>query len=511
MSNQEVLALKYRPKTFGDLIGQEAVSRTLSLALENKKLSHAYLFSGLRGSGKTSSARIFAKSLLCEKGISAKPCEECDHCKQANEGRHIDIIEMDAASNRGIDDIRDLIEHTKYAPASGRFKIFIMDEVHMLTKEAFNALLKTLEEPPPYIKFLLATTDPAKLPATILSRTQHFRFKKITFGDVLAHLRHIVSLEQIAADEQALEVIARVGGGSLRDSITLLQQAISYGNGKVGLIETVQMLGVLDPKAIESYFDLIFKQDASGAVNFVREFETNDSEMVIDELLAYLKEQLFAMKPPFTTVTIERFFRIAAEMKSLLYYGADGSFVLALMSMKMIEALRAEAIRDEIDRLENDLIGVPNVPSAPAARSSAPQAQQTPSVAVSAAPVREAAAPRDPAWLYAELVRKVSDRSAQMGDALRDSVRFVAYENDELRCEFADSGGAIERLRKDYKLFAELVREVFGANTKIVKVSPDPAETKPDSNDPSQILEQPLVKQAMETFTPEKVNIYKSN
>jgi len=183
------LARKYRPATFSDLIGQESVSQTLSLALDNGRLSHAYLFSGLRGSGKTSTARIFAKALLCE--------GECSHCIMAAENRHMDIIEMDAASNRGIDDIKDLIEHTKYKPSSARFKIFIIDEVHMLTNQAFNALLKTLEEPPDFVKFILATTDPLKLPATILSRTQHFRFKKIPQNLVQKHLEHILNLEGI--------------------------------------------------------------------------------------------------------------------------------------------------------------------------------------------------------------------------------------------------------------------------------------------------------------------------
>lgn len=211
MAEHRVLALKYRPRSFKELIGQEAVSRTLSMALDSNKLSHAYLFSGLRGSGKTSTARIFAKALLCEKGIGANPCGECEHCVQALEGRHMDIIEMDAASNRRIDDIRDLVEQTRYAPTLGRFKVFIIDEVHMLTKEAFNALLKTLEEPPSYVKFLLATTDPLKLPPTILSRTQHFRFKKIAFSDVLGHLVHVLAQEQVEADNQALEMITRAG------------------------------------------------------------------------------------------------------------------------------------------------------------------------------------------------------------------------------------------------------------------------------------------------------------
>lgn len=215
------LALKYRPKNFEDLVGQEAISQTLSQALDKNRIVHAYLFSGLRGSGKTSSARIFARALECEKGPTSTPCGECGNCKAALEGRNIDIIEMDGASNRGIDNIRDLIEQTKYAPAMGRFKIFIIDEVHMLSREAFNALLKTLEEPPEYVKFILATTDPLKVPVTILSRTQHFRFKKIPQKSIIAHLKKILDKEEVKYEDSALDVLTRAGGGSLRDTLTL--------------------------------------------------------------------------------------------------------------------------------------------------------------------------------------------------------------------------------------------------------------------------------------------------
>jgi DNA polymerase-3 subunit gamma/tau len=211
---KKVLALKYRPHRFEDLVGQSTVSQTLSLALDSSRLSHAYLFSGLRGSGKTSTARIMAKALLCSNGPTSKPCEVCPNCVSANLNRHLDIIEMDAASNRGIDDIKDLIEHTKYKPSSARFKVFIIDEVHMLTTQAFNALLKTLEEPPAFVKFILATTDPLKLPATILSRTQHFRFNKIALSDVIHHLSHILNEENIDFEKKA---------ESLADSLLLAE------------------------------------------------------------------------------------------------------------------------------------------------------------------------------------------------------------------------------------------------------------------------------------------------
>ena len=259
--SSEVLARKYRPSNFDELIGQDTITQTLSLALDSNRLSHAYLFSGLRGSGKTSTARIFAKALICEEGMSHEPCGKCPNCIMAIENRHMDIIEMDGASSRKIDDIRDLVEQTKYRPATARFKIFIIDEVHMLTKEAFNALLKTLEEPPEYVKFILATTDPLKLPATILSRTQHFRFKSIATNKVVDHLAHILHLEGIEYESDALEILARSGSGSLRDTLTLLDQAIIYSKNHVDVRTVTDMLGLVDPKFITELFNAVFAKD----------------------------------------------------------------------------------------------------------------------------------------------------------------------------------------------------------------------------------------------------------
>ena len=230
-----VLALKYRPKRFEEIIGQDSIVKTLVNSLDKNRLAHAYLFSGLRGAGKTTTARIFAKSLQCERGPTSNPCEKCENCIMANENRHIDIIEMDAASNRKIEDIRELIEHTKYKPSAGKYKIFIIDEVHMLTNEAFNALLKTLEEPPEYVKFIMATTDPLKLPATILSRVQHFRFNKIKNSIIENYLIKILAKEGIDFDEEALRLIVKSAKGSVRDSLTLLDQAIAFSKGKIDL------------------------------------------------------------------------------------------------------------------------------------------------------------------------------------------------------------------------------------------------------------------------------------
>lgn len=350
ISEKRVLALKYRPHRFEDLVGQSTISQTLSLALDSNRLSHAYLFSGLRGSGKTSTARIMAKALLCSQGPTSKPCEVCDNCKSANSNRHLDIIEMDAASNRGIDDIKDLIEHTKYKPSSARFKVFIIDEVHMLTTQAFNALLKTLEEPPGFVKFILATTDPLKLPATILSRTQHFRFNKIADSDVIHHLVHILNEENIDYEKEALEIITRSGQGSLRDTLTLLDQAIIFSKGRVTTNSVVDMLGLIEPKLMDNIFSIILNK--GDITQIIKELEIYEVSQICDEITIYLKDKMLTKDRRFDLLLFDRFFRILSDAKHLLAINSDGGFVLILTFMKMIEATNIRTIDDIINQIE---------------------------------------------------------------------------------------------------------------------------------------------------------------
>jgi DNA polymerase III subunit gamma/tau len=254
----QVLARKWRPRKFAELVGQEHVVRALTNALETGRMHHAYLFTGTRGVGKTTIARIFAKSLNCERGQSADPCGECSVCTAVDEGRFVDLLEIDAASNTGVDDVREVIENAQYAPSRGRFKVYLVDEVHMLSKNAFNALLKTLEEPPPHVKFLLATTDPQKLPVTVLSRCLKFNLKRLLPEQISGQMRHILAAENIAYEDSAIGELARAADGSLRDGLSLLDQAIAYGGGALhaedvrtmlGSVARGQVLGVLDALA----------------------------------------------------------------------------------------------------------------------------------------------------------------------------------------------------------------------------------------------------------------------
>ncbi|WP_426271390.1 DNA polymerase III subunit gamma/tau [Dyella kyungheensis] len=239
----QVLARKWRPRKFAELVGQEHVVRALTNALDTGRMHHAYLFTGTRGVGKTTIARIFAKSLNCERGESADPCGECAVCTAVDQGRFVDLLEIDAASNTGVDDVREVIENAQYAPARGRFKVYLVDEVHMLSKPAFNALLKTLEEPPPHVKFLLATTDPQKLPVTVLSRCLKFNLKRLLPEQISGQMRHILGAENISYEDAAIAELARGADGSLRDGLSLLDQAIAYGGGSLRVDDVRAMLG----------------------------------------------------------------------------------------------------------------------------------------------------------------------------------------------------------------------------------------------------------------------------
>ena len=272
---QQVLALKWRPRTFNEVIGQPHVVQALSNGLDNNRLHHAFLFTGTRGVGKTTLARIFAKSLNCEKGVTSTPCGVCSICREVDEGRFVDLIEIDAASRTRVEDTREILDNVQYAPTRGRYKIYLIDEVHMLSNSSFNALLKTLEEPPGHVKFLLATTDPQKLPVTVLSRCLRFQLKRINDQEIAGQLEKILTAEGIPFEDEALKIISKAGDGSMRDALSLLDQAIAYGGQQVLYPATHEMLGLIDTQYLIRTLEALATKDSSVVISTLNALKAN--------------------------------------------------------------------------------------------------------------------------------------------------------------------------------------------------------------------------------------------
>ncbi|GAA7221618.1 DNA polymerase III subunit gamma/tau [Helicobacter pylori] len=469
----QVLALKYRPKHFSELVGQESVAKTLSLALDNQRLANAYLFSGLRGSGKTSSSRIFARALMCEEGPKSVPCDTCTQCQSTLNNHHIDIIEMDGASNRGIDDVRNLIEQTRYKPSFGRYKIFIIDEVHMFTTEAFNALLKTLEEPPSHVKFLLATTDALKLPATILSRTQHFRFKKIPENSVISHLKTILEKEQVSYETSALEKLAHSGQGSLRDTITLLEQAINYCDNAITESKVAEMLGAIDRSVLEDFFQSLINQDEARLQECYAILENYETESVLEEMMLFLKAKLLS-SDAYSILLIERFFKIIMSGLSLLKEGANASFVLLLLKMKFKEALKLKALDDAILELEQSKESAlkPLNQNANAFKQESTEKIEKPEkregAETSQTPMLSA---KDRIFhnLFKQVQTLVYERNYELGAVFEKNIRFIDFDSQTktLTWESLATHKDKELLRERFKIVKSIVDGVFGKGENI--------------------------------------------
>jgi DNA polymerase III subunit gamma/tau len=297
----QALYRKWRPQVFEDVAGQEHVTRTLRNALETDRVAHAYLFAGPRGTGKTTSARLLAKAVSCtDEAVERRPCNSCHICLAVNEGRLLDLVEIDAASNTGVDDIRSLRDKVNFRPGEARMKFYIIDEVHMLSNSAFNALLKTLEEPPPHVIFVLATTEPEKIPATVTSRCQRFDFRRINVRDIVARLRHIVGQEGLAADEAALEFIAQQGEGSMRDAISLLDQIAAYGSEQITLEQVQKTLGTVATQAVTELVECLIGRDVAGGISVINEVVAGGGEprQFTREIVAYLRALLLVKVGP---------------------------------------------------------------------------------------------------------------------------------------------------------------------------------------------------------------------
>ena len=376
MSQSQVLARKWRPKNFSELTGQDHVVKALSNALEQNRLHHAYLFTGTRGVGKTTIARILAKSLNCDTGITASPCGTCSACVNIDGGNFVDLIELDAASNTQVDNMRELLENALYAPTSARYKIYIIDEVHMLSKSAFNAMLKTLEEPPAHVKFVLATTDPQKIPVTVLSRCLQFNLKQIPLTKIVAHLNTILAHEKITSDAVSLQLLARAAQGSMRDALSMLDQAIAFGQGEVVEASVREMLGAIDQNYLYDLLDTLAQNDGEKMLSIANEMEARSLsfDTALQDLGALLhrvalaqtvpkaiaeevpeRERIFALAETFTAEDIQLFYQIALHGRGDLSLAPDEYAGFTMTLMRMLAFLPDNTLVEKVSPQGNNI------------------------------------------------------------------------------------------------------------------------------------------------------------
>ena len=373
----QVIARKYRPQTFADLTGQEHINRTLCNALENNRLHHAYLFSGVRGTGKTTTARILAKCLNCITGVTSTPCLQCPSCLEIATGGALDVIEIDAASNTGVDNVREVIVNSiSISPARDRYKVFIIDEVHMLSNQAFNALLKTLEEPPSHVIFMMATTELHKVPDTILSRCQKFEFRQIPVDKIFKRLREIATAEKVNITDEALHEVARAGNGSLRDAQSAFDQVIAFSGDQISESEVINSLGLVSTKTLGQAITAIATQDTAGLLNIVNELDSSghDLRYFTRELMTYFRHllvikaglsspdhlgisapeigNLSKLATQFSEEDLVRFFHLLTDTEKQIKDSPHPRFQLEIGLVKLTQALRLRSLSEVIQRLE---------------------------------------------------------------------------------------------------------------------------------------------------------------
>jgi DNA polymerase III subunit gamma/tau len=516
----QTLYLKYRSQKFGDLVGQDAIAQTLRNAVEQGRVAHAYLFSGVRGTGKTSTARILARAINCLNRQGTEPCGVCANCVEIGTGAAVDLIEIDAASNRGIDEIRDLRERVKYLPAVLKVKVYIIDEAHMLTTEAFNALLKTLEEPPAHVVFVLATTEPHKIPLTVASRCQRFDFRRIETGAIAARLAMIVEQEQVMVDPQVLALLARLGRGSMRDGITLLDQLISQGTDRLTLQKTHELLGLADPDTLVRLLGQVIEGNGAATLAELQKFYDagGDVRQLVRGLLGAIREAAllsvgyrdpegFGGSP---TAALERIGRSAGrptllnlwkglmEMEPELRKGADARLLLEVTLLQNMSQTLPAAASAGIAAAPSERTTSPSEPAAARAVESPPAESS-----VSGGTMEPGGA--DARW------EALKHRLPKPVASLLMDARLAAVRDGQVRVEFRYPAHA-ELMQKasNRETLLAAAREVFGPQTRL-ELAPADQPATPAASQPARptasIADDPLVKEAMNRFDATNVRV----
>ncbi len=552
----EVLALKYRPKVFEDLVGQETVTRTLTHAIQQNRIAHAFLFAGVRGVGKTTTARILAKALNCASGPTVRPCGECPACLEIARGSSLDVLEIDGASNNGVAEVRDIIEGSRYAPSRDRFKIYIIDEVHMLSTPAFNALLKTLEEPPPSVKFIFATTEYHKIPDTILSRCQEFEFRTVSRSEIAQQLRRIVEAEGFRASEAALAILARAAEGSLRDGISALDQVIASAGSDIGENEVTEILGLVERQVLRETAQAIVARDTEAILRVVDRLSRSgrDLRFFTSSLMQYLRDVLVTRVAPHASDLLDvpgetedlealarelseedlvRSLEVLTQAEDGLRLSPEPRFHLEMALLKIAQLRRLASFEELLARFERLASGSAPPPPPTAGPAPAPARRTTtapsppPDAKAETARESDQTPPSDVREARGSLVEQLWDRlktGKPMLHALVSRHHKAEVEPDRLRIQFLPEQRVLAEQLREKTLFAlleEQVASVFGKKIVVsVEVAENgaerPAEATPAPPRSEGGLEErakrdPLVKRFVDTFQGEVEDIISSD